>query len=180
MKLVITFILIVLLFGGNDSTEIKLNYYRTRDNQVWNNGIDELTIKVRGKVIQKILTDKTGTATLNKSTIKKHGEVDVFLTTIGIEELYLTTLDNATIDKHEVNVPRHYKIRFNKAICPKCNKVDKVYQAVYGDNQVMTMKVTEKGDTTYSNILGRKYYMGTCITNDLNPKWYCDRDKIQF
>ena len=180
MKLLIPIILTVLIFGGNDFTEIKLNYYRTPDNTVWSNGIDELTIKVSGMEIQKVLTNKTGTATIPKATIKKYGEIDMFLTTVGVEELYLTTIDNHTIDRYEVNIPRHYKMRFRRAVCPKCNKVDKVYEAVYGDNQIMTMEISEEGDTTYSNISGRKYYMGTCVTNDLNPRWYCDRDKIQF
>lgn len=168
------------MFGDSSVTEIKLDYYRTPDNQVWSNGFDELTLKVRGKQILKVLTDKEGTAKIKKDLLTKYREIDVFLTTVGVEELYLTTIDNHTIDKHIINIPRYYTMRYKRAVCPKCKKVDKVYKAIYGDNQVLKMTVSEKGDTTYSNILGRKYYMGTCVTNEMNPKWYCDRDEIQF
>lgn len=180
MKLIISIFLTLLMLGDTGITEIKLDYYRTPDNQVWSNGFDELTLKVKGEVILKVLTNKEGTAIIKKDLLKKYREVDVFLTTIGVEELYLTTINNHTIDKYIVNIPRYYTMRFKRAVCPKCKKVDKVYKAIYGDNQVLTMKITEKGDTAYSNISGRKYYMGTCVTNELNPKWYCDRDDIQF
>ncbi|MFD1188339.1 hypothetical protein, partial [Pontibacter rugosus] len=118
MKLIFSFILTVLIFCKNDITEIKLNYNRTTDNQVWSNGIDVLTIKASGKEIQKVLTDETGTAAINKAMINKHGAVDVFLTSIGVEELYLTTIDNAAIDLYEVNIPRHYRFKFDRAVCP--------------------------------------------------------------
>ena len=181
MKAIVLGLLTTFLLGDTaDVTQIKLNYYRTEDNQVWNNGIDELTVKTKGRVIEKILTDKNGLGTIKKDTIKKYKEIDIFLTSIGIEELYLQTIDNSTIDRWEINIPRYYKMKLGRAVCPKCNKTDKVYKAIYGDGQILTLKINDKGDTTYSNISGRNYYMGTCVTNDLNPLWHCERDKIEF
>lgn len=178
--IVIGFLTTFLPSDTADVTQIKLNYYRTEDNQVWNKGIDELTIKTKGRVIDKILTDNNGLGTIKKDTIRKYKEIDIFLTSIGVEELYLLTINNSTIDRWEINIPRYYKIKLGRAVCPKCNKSDKVYKAIYGDRQILKLKIDKKGDTTYSNILGRNYYMGTCVTNDLNPLWHCERDKIEF
>lgn len=158
-----------------DVTQIKLNYYKA-----WNNGIDELTIKTKGRVIEKIFTDKNGIGTIRKDSIKKYKEIDIFLTSIGIEELYLETIENSTIDRWEINIPTYHKMKFGRAVCPKCKKIDQVFKAIYGDGQILTLKIGDKGDTTYSNISGRSYYMGTCVTNDLNPLWHCERDKIEF
>ena len=181
MKAIVIGLWTIFLLGGNvDVTQIKLNYIRTEDNQVWTNGIDELTLKVKGRVIEKILTDKDGVGTIKKDTIKKYKEIDIFLTSVGVEELYLKTIDNSTIDRWEINIPRYYKMKLGRAVCPKCNKTDKVYKAIYGEGQILTLKINDKGDTTYSNISGRNYYMGTCVTNDLNPLWHCERDKIEF
>jgi len=178
--IVIGLLTIILLSDTVDVTQIKLNYYRTDDNQAWNNGIDELTIKTKGRVIEKILTDKDGLGTIKKDSIKKYKEIDIFLTSIGVEELYLQTINNSSIDRWEINIPRYYKMKLGRAVCPKCKKTDKVYKAIYGDGQILTLKINDMGDTTYSNISGRNFYMGTCVTNDLNPLWHCERDKIEF
>lgn len=180
MKSILLGLLTIFLLSDTDVTKIKLNYFRTEDNQVWNNGIDELTVKKDGRVIEKILTDKNGLGTLKKDTVKKYKSVDIFLTTVGVEELYLTTINNSTIDRWEINIPRAYRMKLGRAVCPKCHKVDKVYRAIYGDEQVLMLKINNKGDTTYSNIVGRNYYVGTCLTNHLNPLWHCERDKIEF
>ena len=181
MKAIVIGLWTIFLLGDTvDVTQIKLNYYRTEDNQVWNNGIDELTLKTKGLVIEKILTDKNGLGTIKKDTIKKYKEIDIFLTSIGVEELYLETIKNSSIDRWEINIPRYYKMKLGRAVCPKCDKTDKVFKAIYGDGQILRLTTNDKGDTTYSNILGRNYYMGTCVTNDLNPLWHCERDKIEF
>ena len=181
MKAIVLGLLTTFLLGDTvDVTQIKLNYYRTEDNQVWNNGVDELTVKKNGRVVEKLLTDKNGLGAIKKDTIKKYKEIDIFLTSIGVEELYLQTINNSTIDRWEINIPRYYKMKLGKAVCPKCNKTDKVYKAIYGDGQILTLEINHKGDTIYSNISGRNYYMGTCVSNDLNPLWHCERDKIEF
>jgi hypothetical protein len=134
MKAIIIGLLTIFFLGDTvDVTQIKLNYYRTDDNQVWDNGIDELTIKTKGRILEKMLTDKNGLGTIKKDTIKKYKEIDIFLTSIGVEELYLKTINNSTIDRWEINIPRDYKMKLGRAICPKCNKADKVYKAIYGD-----------------------------------------------
>ena len=142
MKAIVLGLLTTFLLGNTvDVTQIKLNYYRTDDNQVWNNGIDELTIETKGRIIEKILTDKNGLGTIKKNTIKKYKENDIFLTSIGIEKLYLHTIDNSTIDRWEINIPRYYRMKLGRAVCPKCSKTDKVYKAIYGDGQILTLKI---------------------------------------
>ena len=78
----IVIVLLTLFFLGDtaDVTQIKLNYSRNEDNQVWNNGIDELTIKTKGRILEKIVTDKNGLGTIKKDTIKKYKKIDIFLT----------------------------------------------------------------------------------------------------
>ena len=58
----------------------------------------------------------------------------------------------------------------NVAVCPKCNKDDKVIPISYGlpTEQAYTLK--EQGKLK----LG-----GCCLSND-SPNWYCNRDKIEF
>ncbi|MOA30528.1 hypothetical protein D3C78_1516250 [compost metagenome] len=111
--------------------------------------------------------------------LKKHETVDVFLASIGVDENYLVSLNPTSDNEIIILLPKAYEKKGKFALCPKCHKSNKVYIAAYGLSQIAGMNI-KNGDTTYSPIVGRKYYMGSCNSNDLSPNWYCDRDKIQF
>jgi hypothetical protein len=66
-----------------------------------------------------------------------------------------------------------------KAICPKCKRINKVYEVVYTDPPIVSRKIVH-GDTIYSPLVNGKYYMDTDVTNDLDPKWYCEHDDILY
>jgi hypothetical protein len=106
-------------------------------------------------------------------------EYDIFLSMIGVDENYLTTIKKESCQQTDFVFPKKYDVKFGFARCPKCQKRDKVYKLVYGNEQLVTVNIHKK-DTTYSPMVGREYYMGTCVTSDFNPEWHCERDKIKF
>jgi len=180
MKAIVLTILTLFIIVDNPTTvQIKINYNRTEDNQVWTKRTDQITVKKKGRTIQEIPTDKTGLVEIKKDSINKYGKLDIFMTSSGMQELYLLSVDKKTSNKLEINLPRQYELKEKFAVCPKCHKSDKVMKAIYGDNQSL-LRVVKKGDTTYTNKIGKDYFMGTCKAHELNPKWYCDRDDIQF
>jgi hypothetical protein len=181
MKIVILILIGSLVFADSpDGIEVNLRYRKKNNNSVWSPGSSQITIKARGTVIEIVLANDNGSAQIPAQLISKWRAIDLFLTAIGIEETYLTTLTESTPKEIDVYLPRGYKMRLGFAICPKCDRSDKVCQAVYGNDQRVTTRISLNSDTTYSNVVGRKYYMGTCVTNELNPQWYCQRDGIQF
>ena len=67
-----------------------------------------------------------------------------------------------------------------KTICPKCNKSDKVYKIIYSDGIPKHFEDDTKvlKPNANPNIIGGKYYAGTCIVGI--SKYFCDRDKVEF
>lgn len=180
MKLTILFILIFLCSVTvycQDDLIIQLRYQKNEDNTVWTKRIDKLTLRNNKNVIGDFLTDTVGITTIPKTLIEKYYDLDVFLTSIGVDTNYLVTIDKHSSDTVKIDLPKQYKGRFSK--CPKCSKSDKVYKTIYGLEQIVTMEIVS-GDTIYSPMIDRKYYMGSCIVHEFNPHFYCDRDKIFF
>lgn len=103
--------------------------------------------------------------------------IDLYLTSIGVDANYLITLNADFKDTIIVRLPKEYKGNYPK--CPKCNKSDKVFKTVYGLEQIVSFRI-EKGDTIYSPKVGKKYYMGSCIDNEFNPRYFCDRDSLFY
>ncbi|MCB0791442.1 MAG: hypothetical protein H6595_08335 [Flavobacteriales bacterium] len=106
---------------------------------------------------------------------------DFYVTTLGIDTTFLKSFIQFDSDKMtwDIKLPNEPKKKLGGVFCPKCTKTDKVYPIIYGDNQVVQQKVVN-GDTTYTNIVDKKYYAGTCVHYLLSPNWYCDREKIKF
>jgi hypothetical protein len=181
MKTISTIILILFTSGNHDEVvRLQIEYLRTEDNQVWTNGIDEVTVKKKTRVIQKLFTSKIGLIEIRRDSIRKYGELDLYMTSTGMQELYLLSINSKAREELKIHLPRHYQFRGKFALCPKCNKADKVLRAIYGEGQMLLRKISNRGDTIYTNKIGKDYYMGTCMVHELNPQWYCDRDNIAF
>lgn len=105
---------------------------------------------------------------------------DFFVTGFGIDTIFLKSYTKFESDliTWDIKLPSDYRKQFGQIICPKCSKTDQVYPIIYG-KQIVQQKIVN-GDTTYTNIVNKKYYTGTCIHSLLSPNWYCDRDRIKF
>ncbi len=142
-------------------------------------GFEQITIKNKKEIVSRIMSDKDGIVKIPPGLLRDSVDYDLFLTTIGVNGTYLATINSKTTGLIEITLPKTYEMRFGKAICPKCKKINKVYKAVYTDPPIVTRKIFN-GDTIYSPIVNGKYYMNTDVTNDLDPRWYCERDDILF
>lgn len=156
---------------------IKLSYKKTDDNSIWNGGLDVLTIKQNQKIIRSVISDTTGIVKIPRSIIESGNDYDIFLTSIGVIENYLTTINKSASDTVFIKLPKTYNLRFGYAICPKCYKSNKVCKI--STEPILIVKIVN-GDTTYSPIDKRTYYSGTDVWHDFNPNWYCKRDSIKF
>ena len=106
---------------------------------------------------------------------------EFFVTSIGIDTSFLKSFTTFESDvmTYDFGFPKSYDKKLEQVICTKCNKKDKVYPIIYGWEQKRTIIILN-GDTTYNNIVDKKYYAGTCMNSLLSPHYYCDRDKIKF
>lgn len=181
MRYFLLFVLTTILssFQSSDFITIKIRYQKKGETTTYSNGSDRLILKSGHTIISDTLTTINGELRISKQLLIKHETIDVFLASIGVDENYLISL-NTTSDKEIIILlPKAYEKKGKFALCPKCHKNNKVYIAAYGLSQISRMIIKDE-DTTYSPIVGRKYYMGSCTSNDLSPNWYCDRDKIHF
>lgn len=96
---------------------------------------------------------------------------DFFVTSLGIDTTFLKSYTHFESDRMiwDIKLPNEPKKKLGGVVCPKCTKTDKVYPIIYGDNQVVQQKVVN-GDTTYTNIVDKKFYAGTCVHSLLSPK----------
>jgi len=148
------------------------------DKDSYSNGFDQITIQNKKEIVARIMTDKNGLATISRDIIKDLINYDLFLTSIGVSGTYLTTINSKT-KFVEISLPKKYKIRLGKAVCPKCGKTNKVIKVSYSDTPIFVRKIVN-GDTIMSPIYKDRYYMGTDVTNNLDPLWYCERDDLLF
>jgi hypothetical protein len=115
--------------------------------------------------------------------ISKQRNIDILYSDIGLGTVYLKFIKQLSADttKLEFDLANKYKKNiFGKAICPKCDKTNKVYKISYGMAPVYAMTINDNGDTTYSPIHNGVYEAGTCVSSRQSAQWYCDRDKIEF
>jgi hypothetical protein len=179
--MILRIILVAIIFIGltsyvDDSQNIQIHLIYTGTN---NSGFDQITIQHNKVIVAKIMTDKDCYAYIPQSLIKDSADYDLYLTTIGVNGTYLATIDCKLTGLIEIILPKTYKMRFGKAICPKCGKTNKVIKAIYSEAPIVVRKVV-KGDTIYSPIYKSRYYMNTDVTNNLDPKWYCERDNLLY
>lgn len=107
--------------------------------------------------------------------------VDVFLTGIGIDTLYIASYYPSFTEGYrlDIRLPLEHTKKGGKVICPKCTRGKDVFPIVYGGDP-KTVEIIPGKDTIYSPVVHGKYYAGTCIRSAFSPGWYCDRDKIKF
>jgi hypothetical protein len=166
-------LLIISQVSFSQQIVLKLRIYYPFDPQ-----IHEITVKNNKKVITKIISDKNGLFYLSRDILKDNESYDLFLTSIGISQTFLTIVNSGSPDSIEINLPRIYNYKSGKAICPICGKTKHVYEIKHSISPILVQKVI-KGDTVYSSIYKGYYYMGDVYTK-MDPKWYCETDDIFF
>lgn len=139
-----------------------------------------IEFRVDNLVIAKSILQQDG---IFKISAKADKEFDIYYRGIGVENTYVQTIkptDNDTVSL-TFKVPKDYKKHFGKAVCPKCNKHDQTVPIRYGlESTIVIQHVDSKGDTTLIPYDNKYYYDGGCVTSDINPKYFCKRDKVKF
>jgi hypothetical protein len=176
MTIIFAFILIGLTSIVGDCQDIKIHLIHTDSNDF---GYDQITIQNKKSNIVNIVADKDGFVYISRTLFKDSIDYDLFLTTIGVKGTYLTTINSKTNGLTEISLPKAYKTRLGKAICPKCSKINKVSKIIYYDAPIAIMKIA-KGDTIYSPNYKNRLYRSSEVPGKLDPKWYCKRDDIYF
>jgi len=154
--------------------EVKLIF--TGTNKI---SVEQITIQKHKDIIARIITDSKGVGYISRDLINDLSDYDLFLTSKGVMGTYLTTINAKTSGVVEIILPKTYQMRLGKAICPKCQRTNNVFKAIYTDPPIRVRK-TIKGDTIYSPIFKGRYYMPTDVSNELDPHWYCKKDDLLF
>jgi hypothetical protein len=176
-------ILIILIFqlflvdSFSQEILVQVLHHKNDDNTAWTGGIDEITVRKNRKIITKLSTSSNGIVRIPRSKVNDGMNYDLSLTSIGIQENYLTTINSRSKDTILIMLPKHYKLRFGFAICPLCNKSNKVCKISL---EPILVRSIVNGDTILSPIYKRTYYFGTDLWHEFNPNWYCKRDSIKF
>tara|TARA_R110001592_G_scaffold341791_1_gene631144 strand:+ start:812 stop:1357 length:546 start_codon:yes stop_codon:yes gene_type:complete len=178
IRIVLTIVISIALtsFGFENKQEIEIRLIYKNHNDI---GFDQITIKNRKEIVSRVDSDIDGILKIPTDLLIDSVNYDLFLTSIGVNGTYLTTINSKTTGIIEITLPKAYDMRMGKAICPKCKNINKVYKAVYNNPPIVTIKVVN-GDTIYSPISNGKYYMDTDVTNELDPRWYCERDDLKY
>lgn len=164
-------------FSFSQSIIIKVNYIKDEDNTIWTKGIDELTIRCNKNIVLSVNTDINGIAKIPKEIIIEGYKYDLSLTSIGISENFLTTIESKQEDTLFISLPKKYAMSFGYAICPKCKRSKHVCRI---STEPILIQNIQNGDTIYSPIYKRTYYLGSSVSNAFNPLWYCKKDSIMF
>ena len=139
-----------------------------------------IEFRVDTLVIARNIIQQDGTFKISATADK---DFDIYYRGIGVGDTYVQTIKPTEKDTVSLTfkVPRDYKKYFGKAVCPKCNKHDQTIPIRYGlETAIMVQHITSKGDTIYTPYDNKKYYDGGCVTSDIDPKYFCKRDKIKF
>jgi hypothetical protein len=139
-----------------------------------------IEFRVDSETIARSLVQQDGTF---KMTAKADKEFDIYYAGLGVGDTYLQTMKPTFKDTVLLNfkIPKNYKKLFGKAVCPKCHKLNQTIPIRYGEGSAIVFQhIDAKGDTILLPFNRKNYYTGTCITSDLDPKYYCKRDKIKF
>ena len=151
-----------------------------KDTSAYISGI-AVFVKGDNKVLAKTFTDKHGNFELT-FTPKKEKSFDFFCNGLAVDTLLIASFQTFESDTPDLifYIPGIIKKNFlGQTLCLKCKRADKVYKIRYGDAlPVVTIKVSENGDITYSRIVDGYYNAGFCI--ERVATYYCDRDKVEF
>jgi len=129
--------------------------------------------------LAKTLTDKKGDFELT-FTPDKEKSFDFFCHGIGIDTMLIGSIRTFESDTPELTfyLPAlRKKNALGQVICPKCKKADKVYGIVYSDGIPDHFDHEVKSSSSNSKVIDGHLYKG-CIVGP--PKYYCDRDKVEF
>jgi hypothetical protein len=110
-------------------------------------------------------------------------DFDIYYRGIGIGDTYVQTIKSTEKDTVFLTfkVPRNYNKHFGKTVCPKCNKHDQTVPIRYGlGTSIVFQHIDSKGDTIRTPYDNKNYYDGGCVTSEVDPKYFCKRDKIKF
>ena len=122
MRIILIFLISIALcsfrFDNQENIEIRLVL-----NKSHGAGFEQITIKNKKEIIFRINSDKDGLVSISRTIMKEFKDYDLYLTTIGVKGTYLTTINSKTTGAIQINLPKRYKLRSGKAICPKCNKI---------------------------------------------------------
>ena len=139
-----------------------------------------IEFRVDTLVIARNIIQQDGTFKISALADK---EFDIYYRGIGVGDTYVQTIKPTDKDTVllTIKVPKDYKKRFGKAVCLKCNKHDQTVPIRYGlGSAIVIQHVDNKDDTTYTPYDKKNYYDGGCVTSDIDPKYFCKRDKIKF
>jgi hypothetical protein len=112
--------------------------------------------------------------------------MDVFYFSTGVDKRYVTSIVPSSYTTDTIHLQLEfptvkYKKHLGKIVCPKCGQTDKVLKICYGLHANKIFKIIDNNkDPAYLHYDKKFFYSGTCISGDLNAKYYCIRDNIQF
>lgn len=158
---------------------LKIHLVKQEKSTVMIEGL-QIVCKQNGKVIYKIHVDQHGDFELARDTAVLKN-IELYYTGVGLDTLFLSSLKRLNVKQkvEVVAVPCIIKRNLlGQVICPKCNKTNLVYKAVYGDGLPARRIINTNGDTTYTAIYKGRYHMASCINS--GARYYCERDKIKF
>jgi len=149
--------------------------------------------KSANDIVGLIIEFRIDTLVIAKNVIQQDGsfkilaptdkEFDIYYRGIGIDDTYVQTIKPTNQDTVFLTfqIPKIYKKRFGKTVCPKCNKHNQTIPIQYGwGSAIIVQNLNSKGDTIYTHYDKKNYYSGTCITSDFDPQYFCKRDNIKF
>lgn len=147
----------------------------------------------KGNVLGLCIELRIDTVVIARNTIQQDGtfklsapadkEFDVYYHGPGVRDTYVQSVKPTDEDTISLTfkLPKDYKKHFGKAICPKCNKHDQTVPIRYGLGSArVNQQIDSKGDTTYTPYDKKNYFDGSCVTSDIDPKYFCKRDNIKF
>jgi hypothetical protein len=145
--------------------------------------VEGISVIVKGgnKILAQTFTDRQGNFELN-FTPDKEKSFEFYCYGLAVDTLLIASVRTFESDTTDLTfyIPGITKKNFfGQTLCLKCKKADNVYKIRYGDAlPVVSIRVSENGDTTFSRIVNGHYNAGSCIGGVAT--YYCDRDKVEF
>lgn len=139
-----------------------------------------IEFRIDSLVIARNIIQQDGTFKISTTADK---EFDIYYCGIGVGDTYLQTFKPTSKDTVSITfkIPKNYKKKYGKAVCPKCNKKDQTIPIRYGwGSAIVIQHINSKGDTANTPYYKKNYYDGGCVTSYIDPKYFCERDKIKF
>ncbi|NVO12282.1 MAG: hypothetical protein HXX16_20160 [Bacteroidales bacterium] len=182
MKTTFILTLAIALLGFSLSNRDKIIIGRINLDPTLTAYLDLLIIELKDStlVVGRTNVNQDGTFCLR---VNSNRPLDLFYYGLGINETYMQTLFPSNADSIIISlkIPKEYNKKGRKVVCPKCMKNDNTIPITYGLHAtVIVQHISPKGDTTYTPYSKKEYYEGGCVTSEIDPKYFCKRDKIKF